>query len=113
MPTFTDQAEIPLTPELLAVAKRVVWFQSPRETLQGPRHFLTYLMTYGTLEDVAAVLVAIGEAPFIAALDDPLPGIFDGRSWRFWHFKLKGQVAPPLPKRFADKASLGFPGKSG
>ncbi len=112
MPPFAYQIPLPLTPALLAVAERVVWFQPPRETLQGQRQFLTYLMTYGTLEDVATVLTAIGEAPFIAALDDPLPGIFDGRSWRFWHFKLKGEVAPPLPQRYTDTVSLGFPGKS-
>ena len=111
MPIIPDSPTIPLTPELLAVAMRVVWFQPPRATLRNPRHFLTYLMTYGTLDDVAAVLTAIGEAPFIAALDDPLPGVFDARSWRFWHLKLKGCDAPPLPKRYAGAPSLGLPGK--
>jgi hypothetical protein len=111
MPSDTDCPPIPMTPELRAVAKRVVWFQSSRMTLEQPRQFLTYLMTYGTLEDVAAVLNAIGEEPFVATLDNPLPGIFDGRSWRFWHLKLKGRRAPPLPRRFPEAGSLNFPGK--
>ena len=111
MPTVPDSPTIPMTPELLAVAKRVVWFQPPRTTLRNPQHFLTYLMTYGTLDDVTTVLTSIGEQPLIHALDDPLPGIFDARSWRFWHLKLKGHEAPPLPKRFPAAPSLGFPRK--
>jgi hypothetical protein len=100
-----------MTPELLAVAKRVVWFQPPRTTLRDSRHFLAYLMTYGTLDDVTAVLKSIGEQPLNHALDNPVPGIFDGRSWRFWHLKLKRREAPPLPARFVAAPSLGFPGK--
>ena len=43
---------LPETPELLAVAARVVWFKPPREALAEPIHFLAHVMTYGTLEDV-------------------------------------------------------------
>lgn len=111
MPPDTDFSTLPMTAELRAVAKRVVWFQPPRTTLQHPRQFLAYLMTYGTLGDVTVVLNAIGEAPLVAALDNPVPGIFDGRSWRFWHLKLKGRKAPPLPKRYAEAASFDFAGK--
>jgi hypothetical protein len=111
MPTIPDSPTIPMTPELLAVAKRVVWFQPPRTTLRDSRHFLAYLMTYGTLDDVTAVLKSIGEQPLNHALDNPVPGIFDGRSWRFWHLKLKRREAPPLPARFVAAPSLGFPGK--
>jgi len=38
---------LPNTPELLNVARRVVWFEEPAEALADPVHFLAYVMTYG------------------------------------------------------------------
>jgi hypothetical protein len=46
---------LPLTPELLNVARRVVWFKEPEETLSDPVHFLAHVMTYGTAEDLRAL----------------------------------------------------------
>ena len=43
----------PDPPELLAVAKRVVWFKPPEVTLADDVFFLNFLMVYGTLEDLA------------------------------------------------------------
>ena len=39
---------LPGTPELLRVARRVVWFKPPEDTLAHPIHFLAQVMTYGT-----------------------------------------------------------------
>ena len=39
--------------DLKRVAKRVVWFKAPEETLEEPKLFLAHLMTYGTLDDIA------------------------------------------------------------
>jgi len=36
---------LPPTPELLAVARRVVWFKEPDEALADPVHFLAHVMT--------------------------------------------------------------------
>jgi len=56
---------LPETPELLAVAERVVWFKPPAEALAGPVHFLAHVMTYGTVEDLRALNGVVGpnEAP--------------------------------------------------
>jgi len=33
-------------------------------------------------------------------LDQAPPGVFDGRSWAYWHLTLKGRRRPPpLPER--------------
>ena len=55
----------PETPELLAVAERVVWFKAPREALAGPVHFLAHVMTYGTVEDLRALNGIIGPSEFL------------------------------------------------
>ena len=45
---------LPVTPALLNVARRVVWFKKPEEALADPVHFLAHVMTYGTVEDLKA-----------------------------------------------------------
>jgi hypothetical protein len=85
--------------ELERVAKRVVWFRAPEETLQEPKLFLAYLMTYGTLEDIATAMKHYSEADFDLVLKDPPAGIFDRRSWNYWNLRYHHEPVPPLPRR--------------
>jgi hypothetical protein len=89
---------LPVTPALLEVARRVVWFQDPEETLADPVQFLAHVMTYGTIEDLAALRDIVGPADYRAVLDHAPPGIFDARSWAYWHRRC-GSEPPPLPER--------------
>src|SRR5437667_6687544 len=85
--------------ELLAVAKRIVWFGSPEEALEFPMRFLTYAMTYATDEDIEILRKYFSDDEFKAALDDPAPGIFDQSSWTKWNQRYGRTPIPPLPKR--------------
>lgn len=90
---------LPVTPELLHVARRVVWFRNPEEELADPVHFLAYVMTYGTTEDLKALQGLVGKNEFDEVLEKAPPGIFDARSWAYWHLKCGRQPTPPLPTR--------------
>jgi len=90
----------PATPELLTVARRVVWFRDPVDALADPVHFLAHVMTYGTIEDLTALQDIIGKGQFCEALDHAPPGIFDPRSWAYWNLKCGRQPAPRMPTRF-------------
>ena|ERR1700733_2296216 len=90
---------LPDTPELLAVAERVVWFKRPSETLADPVHFLAHVMTYGTVEDLGVLKGVAGENEFREALDNAPPGVFDARSWAYWNLKFGRVPAPPMPVR--------------
>jgi hypothetical protein len=93
------------TPELLEVARRVVWFKDPEETLRDATHFLAYVMRYGDDEDISAILRAgIDLKQLSEALDNAPAGVFDARSWNFWNLKCGRETIPPLPTR---KLSLG------
>lgn len=92
---------LPVIPRLLNVARRVVWFKEPEEALADPVHFLAYVMTYGTVEDLAALEGVVGEKEFCEVLDKAPPGVFDARSWAYWNLKCGRQPAPPLPMRTA------------
>jgi hypothetical protein len=92
---------LPVNDEMLWVAERVVWFKEPEEALADAKHFLTYVMTYGTLDDLKIVEKYVPREAYREALDSPLPGIFDARSWAYWNLIVKDlSPAPPMPVRF-------------
>jgi hypothetical protein len=71
--------------ELRAVAKRIFWFGTLEEALEFPLRFLTYAMTYASDEDIEVLRKYFSDDDFKAALDDPVPGIFDRSSWAKWN----------------------------
>ena len=91
---------LPLVPELLDLAPRVVWFEDPQQALASPVRFLAYLMTYGTANDIATVRQYVGEEGFKEALETAPPGIIDARSWSYWNAMAGRYPPPPMPQRF-------------
>ena len=89
----------PETLELLAVARRVVWFKPPGEALADPVYFLAHVMTYGTVEDLRALEGVAGLDEFRETLDHAPPGVFDARSWAYWNLKCQGPTERPFPVR--------------
>jgi hypothetical protein len=89
---------LPNTPELLAVAERVVWFKAPAEALAERTHFLAHVMTYGTVEDLRALEGIVSQREFEEVLEYAPPGVFDARSWAYWNLKC-GRAPGPLPVR--------------
>jgi len=87
------------TEELRTVAKRVVWFKPPDETLNEPKLFLAHLMTYGTLRDIVIAMRYYSDEDFDRVLTDPPSGIFDLRSWNYWNLRYHHEPVPPLPSR--------------
>ena len=84
---------------LLRVARQVAWFQPPEETLRNPVLFLNHAMTRGTIEELRVVRDHFGPEEFRNALRNAHPGIFDARSWSYWHLMLDMTPTPPLPER--------------
>lgn len=68
--------------ELLRVARKVVWYDSPEETLADLPTFLAQVMVYASVADV------------------------DEETWRRWHERF-GMPAPPLPRRRFPDGSVG------
>ena len=85
--------------ELLQVARRVVWFQTPEETPRDAVLFLNHAMTYGTIEELREVRSHFDDDEFRAALRNAHPGIISARSWNYWHLMLDMGPPPPLPER--------------
>jgi hypothetical protein len=94
---------IPLTPEIEAVARRIVWFEEPARALEHPARFMAYAMTYATHEDMKIIRKYVADRDFVEALDEAPPGIIDKRSWAYWNLKMGRYPAPPMPTRSFDR----------
>ena len=92
---------LPTTQALLDVARRVVWFKDPTETLADPVHFLAHVMTHGTIEDLCALQGVVEQNDYCEALEQAPPGVFDPRSWAYWNLRCGITPTPPLPVRQA------------
>jgi hypothetical protein len=90
---------IPVTPETLELARRVIWFEAPEQALAHPIRFLAYAMSYARHADMRLIRRFVSDDDFRHALDHAPAGIIDPRSWAYWNAKLGRYPAPPLPQR--------------
>ena len=85
--------------ELEALARRMIWWKAPDEALQHPGRLLAQVMALGTWEDVQLAKRLWPKEKFLAILANAPAGVFDRRSWVYWHTILGLPSVPPLPKR--------------
>ena len=81
------------------MAKKYVWWQPPEPTLADARLLLAQMMTLGTADDVRWLLSVASSDDLLQVLDDPPVGVFNHRSWTFWHNRLGLEPVPDLPAR--------------
>jgi hypothetical protein len=96
--TRTKGAPDHLRSALAPIAKRVFWWGTPEEWLDDAIRFTAQVMTFGDLDDIALTMKFLGDSAFRQVLQNPPPGVFDIKSWAFWHHHYHLPV-PPLPKR--------------
>jgi len=84
---------------LRAIAEKLIWWQPPATSLRQPRRFLAQVMALGNWEEVRITRRAFGDEAFRAVLRDAPPGVFDPRSWHYWHHVFDLLPVPLLPQR--------------
>jgi hypothetical protein len=89
------------TPELLTLARRVMWFDIPERALADTIQFLTHVMVFGTVEDLKALRDIVTKEDYREVLKQAPPGIFDPRSWAYCNLICDRRPAPPLRVRSA------------
>lgn len=83
---------------LVPIARRVFWWGRPEEWLDDPIRFAAQVMIYGDWDDTLTTLKLLGDELFRQVLQSPPAGVFDIKSWTYWHHHYGLQV-PPLPTR--------------
>jgi hypothetical protein len=90
---------LPRTREFEALARRIIWFEAPEQSLADIPRFLAYALRYAQPLDMAAIRAVVGDEYILKTLDHLPPGIVDPRSWAYWNSKLGRWPAPPAPQR--------------
>lgn len=88
------------SPELRRIAQRVRWWAPAEAALADRLRFVARVMVFGTWEDTCRVRDTWGEGVFGEVLRQPPPGVFDARSWHYWHRRC-GLPTPPAPPQRA------------
>jgi len=86
-------------PRLRDLAANLFWWKTPDEALSDERRFLAQAMTLGSWDEAALVRSLFGDDALREVLVDAPPGVFDSRSWNYWHLVLDASPAPALPRR--------------
>ena len=99
-PSEGDKPTVPqhLRPQLAPVARRVFWWGNPEDWLKDAIRFAAQVMTYGDWTDTCATLKLLGDPVFRQVLENAPPGVFDLKSWTYWHQYYQLGV-PALPTR--------------
>jgi hypothetical protein len=84
--------------QLFKIAKSLFWWQPPKVALSNPRRFLAQAMTLGTWREVEELKKYFGIGAFRDALMNAPAGVFDCRSWAYWH-AVFGLPEAEMPRR--------------
>ena len=84
---------------LIRIAQKLFWWKSPADALDDPIRFAAQVMTLGTWEDVQTSRTTLGDEVFRQVLSTPPPGVFDERSWAYWHHVFGIHRVPELSRR--------------
>ena len=103
---WRDDPHPTFPPELIRVARKVVWYDRPEDTLADLPTFLAHVMVYGSPADVALVEGFVPAEEFRRVLENAPAGLFTIDRWRSWHERF-GMPVPPLPRRRFPDGSLG------
>lgn len=96
----------PYPPDLLRIARKVVWYDQPEQTLAHLDTYLAHLMVYGSSADVAVTGQYVPIEEFRRVLGNAPAGLFTQEVWQKWHKQL-GVPVQPLPRRRFPDGSFG------
>jgi hypothetical protein len=85
--------------QLRAIAGKLLWWKAEEDALADPCRLACQIMTLGTWDDVLLARAELTDGVFKASLGQAPPGVFDARSWNFWHLVFGIVPIPPLPVR--------------
>lgn len=84
---------------LVDLAAKLIWWKTPDEALEDEHRFLAQAMTFGSWDDMQLVLSTFGADALMSVLAAAPVGVFDRRSWAYWHARFGLDPLPPLPRR--------------
>ena len=77
--------------------ERLIWWDTARKV--STERLIAQVMVFGTWEDILEAIRRFGFDAFARVLDNPPIGLFDAKSWCYWHKRLGRIPVPPLPQQ--------------
>ncbi len=90
---------LPINDDFTRLAKRYIWWESPLWATHHPIFFLAQVMNLGSWDDILLLQRLVSKKTLQDVLKAAPPGVFNQRSWDYWHARLHMDPVPPLPKR--------------
>jgi hypothetical protein len=97
---------VPYPADLVRIARKVVWYDKPEQTLADLNTFLVHLMVYGSPADVTVTRRYVPAEEFRRVLENAPSGLFSQEVWHKWHERF-GLPMKPLPRRRFPDGSFG------
>ena len=87
------------TDDLRAIARKLLWWEPDDIVRTNPARLACQVMAIGTWSDVVAARRLLGDDFLRESLRAAPAGLFDARSWNYWHLVFGMTPVPPLPRR--------------
>jgi len=96
--------EVPpdLQEDLWPLAKRYIWWQPPETSLADYFRLLAHIMNLATWEDQQWLENHVPRPHLLTALESAPAGVFNRRSWNYWHVRLQVPAKPFPIKRIPE-----------
>jgi hypothetical protein len=84
---------------LRRIAHRLMWWQTSEFPTPQTHRLIAQVMVLGSWDDVQTVRRIFGMEAFREVLRKAPAGVFDARSWVYWHYALGVLPVPSLTQR--------------
>ncbi len=91
--------KLELNDELRRAAERCVWYKPAEAAIEDPIDFAAHVLTYGIHEDVKSLRQQLSDDDLRNVLKNAPAGVFDKRSWHYWHLILHADLPEQMPQR--------------
>jgi hypothetical protein len=78
----------PAARDLLRPFSVYIWWETVDETLEHPLFLIAQVMARGTYLDFTRLEAMFSRAVFVHVLEHAQAGMFNVRTWHFWHYRL-------------------------
>ena len=73
---------------LVNLARRIIWFQDPEETISNTDQFPSYMMKNGRIEDILTMYKYYNDSDLLKAFKSDFGKAMDRKSKDFWALRL-------------------------
>lgn len=88
--------------QLKPLANKYIWWKPPNEAVLMPERVIAQVMNMGDYTDVQILANQVGDDVLREVLSHAEAGVFNERSWAYWHYRLglaDRDDVPMLPVR--------------